>query len=350
MKSISFLVSFLSLALAAETAFACGAPFGSGITVDPKQDIIIGHKDGIETYVFQPRFCGAATDFGLVLPIPGRLAEIPALVEQAVFTQVDTLTQPKVTTKKQCKPSGDSKSAGGSDGRNGGVSVTASGQVGFLDWAELKADTESALTAWLTTNGFPYDSPAVPVFQYYAQKGWYFLAFKINLQALGASSVCKALGPVKVVFPSAEPVVPSRMGAAGKPQNSTGGTYAGFTWRIFGITPGDRQLTFAGGTAYNRVLGYSGLIGVADAQAMSGLAVAGDRLTRLNLTFSNSDTVDVGLALAAGKDFREEQEKVEYEDCLFGCAFGASKGSAGVVVLGLGGIAFLWTRRRRGKA
>jgi len=349
MKRICLLLSFLSLALAAETAFACGAPFGSGITVDPQQDIIIGHKDGIETYVFQPRFCGAATDFGLVLPVPGRLAEIPALVDQGVFTKFDTLTQPKVTTKKQCKSNVTTDTKAGTGGWNGGVSVTASGQVGFLDWAELKADTESALTAWLTTNGFPYDSPAVPVFQYYAQKGWYFLAFKINLQAIGASSVCKALGPVKVVFPSTDPVVPSRMGAVGKPQNATGGTYASFSWRIFGITPGDRQLTFAGGTTYNRVLGYSGLIAAADVGALSGIAVAGDRLTRLNLTFSNSDTVDVGLDLAAGKDFHETQEKVEYEDCLFGCTFGPGKGSAGIVSLGLGGLLFLWTRRRRGK-
>jgi hypothetical protein len=32
--------------------------------MDPHQDIIIAHKNGVETYVFQPIFCGVSKDFG----------------------------------------------------------------------------------------------------------------------------------------------------------------------------------------------------------------------------------------------------------------------------------------------
>jgi len=56
--------------------------------------------------------------------------------------------------------------------------VVASGQVGFLDWVELKADTESSFTDWLTANGYPYSTASADVFSYYVQKGWYFVAFR----------------------------------------------------------------------------------------------------------------------------------------------------------------------------
>jgi hypothetical protein len=47
----------------------------TGITVDPHQDIIVVWKDNVETYVFQPIFCGTATDFGLILPVPAPLSQ-----------------------------------------------------------------------------------------------------------------------------------------------------------------------------------------------------------------------------------------------------------------------------------
>jgi len=44
--------------LAARSVFPCGAPFGTGISANPQQDIIVSYKNGVETYVFQPTFCG----------------------------------------------------------------------------------------------------------------------------------------------------------------------------------------------------------------------------------------------------------------------------------------------------
>jgi hypothetical protein len=78
-------VSGAAAALTGGAAFACGAPFGSDVTVDSHQDIIITWRGGIETYVFQPTFCGAATDFGLILPVPAQLSKEPTLSEQSAF-------------------------------------------------------------------------------------------------------------------------------------------------------------------------------------------------------------------------------------------------------------------------
>ncbi len=90
--------------------------------------------------------------------------------------------------------------------------------MGFLDWVQLKADTEQSFTDWLTTNGYPCTTAASSAFSYYVQKGWYFVAFKISQGAVpdgGSGMVCNALGPVKLSFTSTVPVVPSRMASAG---------------------------------------------------------------------------------------------------------------------------------------
>jgi MYXO-CTERM domain-containing protein len=279
----------------------------------------MAYKDGVETYVFQPTFCGTASTFGLILPVPSTLTESPALSDQQAFTAVDSLSQPTYVTVTSCYPSynGSGGATGGTtSGVDTGTSVVASGRVGFLDWVQLKADTQTSFTDWLTTNGYPYSTAASSVFFYYVQKGWYFVAFKISQGAVrdgGNGVVCNALGPVKLSFTSTVPVVPSRMASAG----TATGTYAsGFSWRIFGITTGDQQLAFTDGANTNRVLGYSGALTASDVSSLSVLAQAGDRLTKLTLTFSYGSTEpDVGLNLASATDYRETRYTTQYVRC-----------------------------------
>ena len=260
--------------LVARSVFPCGAPFGTGINVNPQQDIIVVHKGGVETYVTVTACSGGRGGIG--------------------------------TTG----------AAGGTSGSNGGPVVVATGRVGFLDWAQLKADTVASFTDWLTTNGYPFSTASSSVFSYYVQKGWYFVAFKISQGGVpdgGSGMACNALGPVKLSFASAVPVVPSRMATASAPPTSYG---TGFSWRIFGITPGDQQLGFANGASSNGVFGYSGALAAADVPSLAGLALAGDRLSKLTLTFSYASTdPDVGLSLASAVDYREVRTITQYVVC-----------------------------------
>ncbi len=208
------------------------------------------------------------------------------------------------------------RAAGAPPGVDAGATVVSSGRVGFLDWVQLKADTEASFTDWLTANGYPYSTAASSVFSYYVQKGWYFVAFKISQGAVpdsGSGEVCNALGPVKLSFTSSVPVVPSRMASAA----TATGTYAsGFSWRIFGITTGDQQLAFTDGANTNRVLGYSGALTASDVSSLAVLAQAGDRLTKLTLTFAYGSTdPDVGLNLASASDYREIRYTTQYVRC-----------------------------------
>jgi Uncharacterized protein conserved in bacteria (DUF2330) len=313
-RRIAYASALVTL-LTSAAAFPCGMSFGNNVTIDPHQDIVVAWKDGVETYAFQPTFCGTATDFGLILPVPAQLSQSPATTDPNAFTTAATLSEPN--KHQVTEQSSIGCATAGSESRNGGLAaddspaVVASGRVGFLDWVQLKASTESSFTDWLTANGYAYSDAASSVFSYYVTKGWYFLAFRISQDAVsGNGTVCRSLGPVVLSFPAAGPVVPSRMAAA----DSTS-AYSRVTWRIFGITHGDVQLTFPAANSYDQVLWYSGAIKDADVASLGGLAQSGDRLTRLTYSFyKGSATADVDLTLTPAQDYRGTEDVVVYDD------------------------------------
>jgi hypothetical protein len=231
---------------------------------------------------------------------------------------------------------GGSESAGLNRASGDTTTVVASGQVGFLDWTELKADTESSFTDWLTANRYPYSSAAANVFSYYVQKGWYFVAFRISQQAApGGGTICRSLSPVALSFPTAVPIVPSRMASAG---SSSASASQRSSWRIFGITHGDSQLGFSSGSTYDRTLWYSGSIHAGDVASLSGLAEAGDRLTRLTFSFhSGAQDPDIDLTLAAPADYRGTEDVVVYDDSV--CSVSRSGRLPHSLVLTLSGLA-----------
>jgi hypothetical protein len=348
-RLLAFAASTVVL-LTGGAAFPCGAPFGAGVTVDPRQDIVVVWKNNVETYVFQPIFCGTATDFGLILPVPDLLSQNPSLADQQAFTTAAALSEPSKRRVDQQQRSMGCMAAGSELGgmKNAAEdipTVVASGRVGFLDWVQLKADTVSSFTDWLTANGYPYSDAATSVFSYYVQKGWYFLAFRISQEAApGGGTICRALGPVALSFSTPVPVVPSRMASAG---SATGSSR--YSWRIFGITRGDTELTFVNADYSNRVRWYSGVIDAASVPSLSGLAEAGDRLTRLTLTFyAGSTDPDIDLTLAAPIDYRGTEDVYVYDDSA--CSVSGSGRLPHSLLLTLSGLAMLglacWRRWR----
>jgi hypothetical protein len=341
-----FGIGLAALLLAEGVAQACGASFGSNIKVDPHQDIIVVWKDGVETYAFQPTFCGSSSDFGLILPVSAMLSQNPTLIEQQAFATAAALSEPnkRQVVVHQGAGCGGAFSAGGSKSMVDEPTVVASGRVGMLDWTALKAQTESSFTDWLDANGYPHSPAASNVFAYYVQKGWYFLAFRISQEAVqGGGVVCRSLGPVALSFPTPAPVIPSAMASADNP--STGDQVS---WRIFGITHGDVQLTFANANSYDKILWYSGAIAGVDLASFAGLATAGDRLTRLALIYTKADAQDVELKLDPAQDYRGTQDVMVYEDTA--CSLGPGRDSAPSALAWLCGLALLgrlfWRRAR----
>lgn len=298
-------------------AHACGGGFGNGLTVDAAQQIVVAHKAGVETYVFGPHFCGAAKDFGLILPVPDVLTKDPSLADKALFEQLEALTKPTIIDKVLCEgtqPPGD----GGSvppppDADAPSANVIDRGQVGIFDWVLLKADTTAAFTDWLTTNNFPYDQSSVNAFAHYVSKGWHFVAFKVTADDKApptGSLLCGNLGPLSLSFTSTEAVIPTRIAGVG----GVGPLH----WRVFAVA--DSELTLPLGNGVGRDLRYSGTLTASDMSTypqFAKIAAAGDRLTKIDLTiYDPTQTTDVVLEPAAQQaDFRHSITQYSFVPC-----------------------------------
>ncbi len=314
-KKLLAVGTLASAAMWAPSAFPCGMPFGGGATVDPQQDIVVSYRDGIETYVFKPTFCGTAKDIAVVLPVPAPLSGPPTIVDKTVFGALADITAPRHVSVDRCY--GDYHSDAGADGGGGGVgggtTIVSSGTVGFVDWSQVKADSDTALTAWLDSNGYSYTtSPALTAaFKSYVARGWYFIAFKVSR---GATGTCDTFGPLALEFPAKVPVVPTRIATAAA---STVGSRP-FLWRIYGVSgDGSKALKTAAFFASVR-LDYEGGVTAADASKLPGIALAGDRLSQTTIGFSSFGAPADDLELPAttsAVDFRTTITSEHYVDC-----------------------------------
>jgi MYXO-CTERM domain-containing protein len=338
--------------LLASPALPCGAPFGPGMQT-PTMNILVRYKAGVETYVFQPHFCGQASQFGLILPLPGPLSENPALADATLFKELADISAPIVTQRNEC--SGGRGLAGGGDG-NGpdggsyGATVIDRGQVGIFDWVLVKADTAASFTDWLDANGFPHQAIADPLFVHYVSKAWYFVAFKVNAGEAppAGTDLCGDLGPIQLSFNASAPTVPTRIAAA------AGDYYT--NWAVYGLAAG--QLAAASGAGYDTKVSFSGLLStgtLASAPGTAKLATAGDRLVKIDIGFRTTVSDDLTLTEGVGVDFRDTVVQTVYFDCN-SCAVGPVGASAGrnpalvlVPLLALLGVctAAAWRRRRR---
>ena len=110
MTRLSLVVGLVA-ALVPGAALACGGFFAQEVEVAPDQKIIVVHRDGQETYIFRPHFCGAAKDFGVILPIPATLSSDVKLGDSALYDQLDSLTAPE--SVEVCESNGSGFGCGG---------------------------------------------------------------------------------------------------------------------------------------------------------------------------------------------------------------------------------------------
>ena len=290
----------------ASSALPCGGGFGPNMYINRSQTIIVKHAAGVETYIFRPSFCGQSAAFGLVLPIPAELTSNPKLAEPALFDELEAFTAPRVVHETKCgeDPRDGGVVGGGSGPRDGGVDVVNAGRVGIFDWVLLKADTRGSFTQWLDANGFPHAPAADASFEYYVNKGWYFVAFKVTASDTAPPvgiELCGELGPLSLSFPAVKPVIPARIAAV---DTFSPNPYA---WEVFGISDAVvdapnrnvlQYLKFAGSFASGQSAAYPEL---------STLAQPGQKVTKLLVSFSSPSLVgDIELVPSPSQaDFRE---------------------------------------------
>ncbi|MBN2031429.1 DUF2330 domain-containing protein [bacterium] len=185
----------------------------------PNQRALIVYDGSKETLILQVKYSGTVSDFAWVVPVPQQpKADDITTTSDSIFQILHHYTQPRVVF--------------GSDGNEGwwmpgqrgvfddnmiieqDVIIWERLQVGPYDVTVLSGSSSQALVDWLNANGFSFTDDAESVIDYYIQKGWFFVATKVNVQgdlSKPDSAYQSGLPALKIAFPSDQPVFPLRI-------------------------------------------------------------------------------------------------------------------------------------------
>jgi hypothetical protein len=173
---------------------------------------------------------GSPSSFAWVLPIHGTVTVglssdiLFQAMDQATTTTIEAPTLPAcpsctceedIAAPPELVPVG-----AAADG--GGVTILEQLVVGPYDTVQLASTDPTALTTWLTANGYSIPADVAPIIGEYVQEGFNFLAMRLE-----PGQGVQAMRPVSVTAPGAGLSLPLRMVAAG-----TGATVGITLWVV----------------------------------------------------------------------------------------------------------------------
>jgi hypothetical protein len=203
-------------------AAACGGciqPVKKVVSTITAERMIFSISSTQSTLYDEITFSGSPESFAWVLPIKGTVTVglsadlLFATIDQLTATYVDPPTRTCGGFGGGSGGSGGSKGGGGGGSKGssgGGVTVITQQQVGPYETVQLASKDGSALTNWLTTNGYAIAAADAPTIAAYVAAGLNFLAMKL-VPGVGVS----AMQPVRVTTAGAFPVLPLRMVGVG---------------------------------------------------------------------------------------------------------------------------------------
>jgi len=213
--------TLLALALAQESALACGGCFHN-----PAVDsVVTGHRmafavsDDRTVLWDQIQYTGDPGDFGWVLPVaPGATIELST---DAWFEALETATSAQVAAPQlACARNGSSGCFGSSDNAASatrtdesaafggpGVTVLREQSLGPFDTVTLRSTDSGSLRAWLSSHDYAIQDDVDPIIDAYIQEGMDFIALRLHGDA--------PMQPVRVITPKGDAVLPLRMVMAG---------------------------------------------------------------------------------------------------------------------------------------
>jgi hypothetical protein len=224
----------------------------------PSQRALIHWHDGIETLVVETTVRSEATELGWILPLPASPVSIrPA--DPGLFPTLQTLFQPRVLTETHWEWIGGlvvgvaaliirwrlqrkisitlfdcivvlgvvailasmflpslAKAKGGvsdiSPGLPTEVTVLSEVRAGVFDVVTLTATSADPLLEWLRTRGFSAPEDILPVVRDYLDRGWVFVAARVQNPTPGAVT---PLHPLVFRFPTFQAIYPMRLTGVG---------------------------------------------------------------------------------------------------------------------------------------
>src|SRR5262245_41085255 len=174
-----------SLLLAATVMFVGTSTLADGCFVfrwnkqkdinEPTQKAIILHDQGREDLILQVKYEGPAEDFGWLIPVPAQPDVRKGSMEP--FYQLSRLTQEHF--RENMMSYGMRGAAqGGKDDQE--VRVIEVKTVGAYEVTILSSTNASALADWLAAHHFSFPKEKQSVLDRYIQRGWFFVATRVN--------------------------------------------------------------------------------------------------------------------------------------------------------------------------
>jgi hypothetical protein len=244
--SFSFITCALAIATESPPAAACGGCFHQPPAPTETPSVVTDHRMVLsisqqQTVLWdQIEYSGAPSEFAWVLPVrPGARVE---LSHDAWLAALDATTNPRIHAPQTAcggGPQGDTAgdeqpSSGGCGGgmnslsfdpvlgsvedggsssgyqSEDGVSVVTQDVVGPYSAVTIHGSTGEAIDKWLMTNGFDVPASLAPMLAAYTAERMDFIALRLR-----PGQTTRAMQPVRVIVPGADPTLPLRMVAAG---------------------------------------------------------------------------------------------------------------------------------------
>ena len=224
------------VAVSAPDARACGGCFHEPISPTQTGTVVTDHRmifsisTQQSTLYDEIKYAGSPASFAWVLPIRGVVTV--GLSSESVFSSLESATATDIVAPPLNCPAcncrggpvtaagGVSMGAGSADA--GLVTVLSQQTIGPYAAVQLQSTDPTALTNWLTTNGYVITADIQPVIAAYVTEGFDFLALRLN-----PGQGIRAMRPVRVTSPGAGLSLPLRMVAAG-----TGATVGITLWVV----------------------------------------------------------------------------------------------------------------------
>ena len=208
MRSLTAAVLALALLLVAVTpVIGDGGFISSDPSIDihePAQKAIILHENGREDLILQVKYEGDVDDFAWVVPVPDYPdvgVSRPELFEElAYLTAVEAYEGGGFFA---CLPASGVESSP--------VDVWEEAEVGVYHYAILSAQDPLGLVDWLNSNGYPFPEEGAETVDYYVDKGWYFVAIRINAGEQAEGLAEGTVQPLRLSFDSEDIVYPLRI-------------------------------------------------------------------------------------------------------------------------------------------
>lgn len=198
-------------------ACACGAYITNADTSVTAERAAMKWDGTTEELVVSLDILGSSADAAWIMPVPAE-AEL-SLEDVALFDELGQRTRPREEKVTSWWPNFSFlerlgiTSAGDDTARSQGVEVLDQRELGPYTVAQLAASDPAALTAWLTENGYQPAEDVIAAGAPYAQAGWIFVAARLTAVDVD-TPLTGVLQPIKLRFPSTEPVYPMRLSQA----------------------------------------------------------------------------------------------------------------------------------------